>query len=251
MWMDWIRRNLALLRFLSVATPLAVSGLLYLTRAAFPGPAAALVLVLLVVGASATGDRISGILAAVSSAVGFDYFLTVPYLDLHIADPGDIEVAVMLLVVGFAVNELALWGGRQRAAAGQQAGFIAGIAEAAGLVAAGASDVDVAKTVAGHIQRLLNADRVEYQQRPPTGEEPVVQRDGTLVLDGSELSPQTDGLPSDRPLAVPVTKQGHVVGHFQVTVATQLVRASAEQLRIAVLLADQLAARPDHPDEPS
>ena len=249
MWMDWIRRNLGLVRFTSVAAPIVVSALLYLTRATFAGPAAALALVLLVVGASATGDRTSGILAAISGALGFDYFLTAPYLSLQIANVADIEVAVMLLAAGFAVNELALWGGRQRAAAGERSGFIAGVVDSAGLAATGASQSDIAKAVGGHIKQLLKADRVDYIQGTPRSDAAIVQRDGTVTFEGIVLKVTADGLPSDRHTAVPVTAGGRAMGYFQVTTATDLVRPTAEQLRIAVLLADQLArpsSRADH-----
>lgn len=248
MWMDWIRRNLGLVRFTSVAAPIVVSGLLYLTRETFAGPAAALVLVLLVVGASATGDRVSGVLAAVSGALGFDYFLTAPYLNLQIANSADIEVAVMLLAVGFAVNELALWGGRQRAAAGERSGFIAGVVESAELAATGASQPDIVKAVGGHIERLLKADRVEYVQGIPRGDCAIVQRDGAVAFEDIVLKVASDGLPSDRYTAVPVTSDGRVVGYFRVSTATELVRPTAEQLRIAVLLADQVAPRTSRTD---
>lgn len=243
MWMDWIRRNLGLVRFTSVAAPIVFSGLLYLTRETFAGPAAALALVLLVVGASATGDRTSGILAAISGALGFDYFLTAPYLTLQIADAADIEVAVMLLAVGITVNELALWGGRQRAAAGERSGFIAGVVDSAGLAATGASQPDIAKAVGGHIKQLLKADRVDYIQGTPRHDAAIVQRDGSVTFEDIVLKTSADGLPSDRYTAVPVTSDGRVVGYFQVSTATELVRPSAEQLRIAVLLADQVDPR--------
>lgn len=243
MWMDWIRRNLGLVRFTSIAAPIVVSGLLYLTRGTFASPAAALVLVILVVSASATGDRVSGILAAVSGAVGFDFFLTAPFLNLQIANAADIEVAVMLLAVGFAVNELTLWGGQQRAAAGERAGFIAGVVDSAELAATGASHPDIAKAVAGHMKRLLKADRVEYVQGVPHHDAAIVQRDGTVTFENTVLKTSHDGLPSDLYTAVPVTSDGQVVGYFQVSTATELLRPSAEQLRIAVLLADQAAPR--------
>jgi len=111
------------LRWSAVGTPLLLCGLLYvLPGGIVAASGAALLLVLVVVAAAATGDRWTGFLACLAGAVGFDYFLTQPYLDLHIANREDIELAVALLLIGLGVSELALWGGRQRAAASARAG---------------------------------------------------------------------------------------------------------------------------------
>jgi K+-sensing histidine kinase KdpD len=248
MWMDWVRRNRGALRFSAVVLPFAISGVLFLLHGVIAAPAAALILVLLVVGAAATGDRTSGILAGLSGAVGFDFFLTQPYLDLHIANGEDIELAVLLLLVGLAVNELALWGGRQRAAASEQAGFISGVLEVSDLVARGVPGTEAVDTVAGHIRHSLAAERVDYRTGPPSPEDAVIQRDGSVTLQGISLDVPRDGLPTDRLTAVPVIQGERTIGHFGVTTATRLVRPSREQLRVAVLLADQIARRRAAPD---
>ena len=54
-------------------------------------------------------------MAALSSAVWFDFFLTEPYNRLTISDQADIETAALLVLVGIAVTEVALWGRRQQA----------------------------------------------------------------------------------------------------------------------------------------
>lgn len=240
---EWVKRNLGVLRFAAVALPLVACGLLFFGKDVVAGSAAALILVLLVVGASATGDRTSGILTALASAVGFDFFLTAPYLNLQIANAEDIELAVLLLLVGLAVNELALWGGRQRAAASERAGFISGVLESADLAAQGALPAEAVGTVAGHIWHTLGAERVTYQSGPPSQDCAVVQRDGTVTLQGVTLNVAADGLPTDRYTAVPVIQGERSVAHFLVTTATRLVRPRPEQLRVAVLLADQIARR--------
>jgi K+-sensing histidine kinase KdpD len=66
---------------------------------------AALVLVLWVVAAASTGIRLAGVLAALSSAAWFDFFLTAPYLTFRINDRADIETTVLLVLVGAAVSE--------------------------------------------------------------------------------------------------------------------------------------------------
>ncbi len=63
----------------SFFAPLVACALLTLARDAIANTNAALILVLLIVGAASTGLRSAGLLAAVSSAAWFDFFLTVPY----------------------------------------------------------------------------------------------------------------------------------------------------------------------------
>ena len=205
--------------------------------------ALALALVLVVVGFAATGDRPSGILAGLASAAGFDYFLTSPYLSLNIANPEDIELAVLLLLVGLAVNEVALWGGRQSARASEREGFIRGLMESSDLVAKGGPGTETVDAVAGHIWHSLGAERVTYADGAPSPDQAIVQRDGSVTLQGSTLNVAGYGLPTDRFTAVPVVQGERIIGHFQITAATRLVKPSTEQLRIAVLLADQVARR--------
>jgi hypothetical protein len=240
---DWLERNTTTTRTLAVVLPLLASWLLYLARDTVGAPAAALVLVLLVVAAAATGDRPTGILAGLASAAGFDFFLTEPFLDLHIADAGDIELAALLLLVGLAVNELALWGGRQRAAASRREGFIEGVLEAAGLPGAGAA-VPTTEGVAEHVRATLGAERVRYRAGLPDADAAVVGRDGQVTCAGLTLDVARSGLPIDRVTAVPVVSGGRQVGWFEVTAATRQVRPDAEQLRVALLLADQVGRLP-------
>ncbi|MGV8907458.1 MAG: DUF4118 domain-containing protein [Propionicimonas sp.] len=243
MWTEWVRQNRNLLRGAAVVVPLVVSGLLYFLNGVLAGSASALILVLVVVGFSATGDRPGGILAVLASAAGFDFFLTSPYLSPNIANPEDIEVAVVLLLVGLAVNELALWGGRQGARASAREGFIRGVMDSSDVVARGGSGTETVKVVAGHILHSLGAERVTYAEGAPSADQAIVQRDGSVTLQGGALNVVADGLPTDRFTAVPVIEGGRTSGHFQVTTATRLVKPSTEQLRIAVLLADQVTRR--------
>ena len=96
-----------------------------------------LVLVLWVVAAAATGDRIAGMLAAVSGGVWFDFFLTEPYRRFTIADPDDVEATVLLVLIGLGVTEIALWGYRQQAGAARRSGYLEGVLGAARVVSEG------------------------------------------------------------------------------------------------------------------
>jgi len=57
------------------------------------------------------------VLAAVSASVWFDFFLTRPYEQHTITRTTDIETTVLILDIGAAVTELAVWGRQQHFAA--------------------------------------------------------------------------------------------------------------------------------------
>src|SRR5215469_14312041 len=99
------------------AAPLVLMAVLIPFRESLPNTDAALALVLVVVGVAAAGHRPAGVLAAVSAAVWFDFFLTVPYEEFTITRRADLETTVLILAVGIAVTEMAVRGRRQHAAA--------------------------------------------------------------------------------------------------------------------------------------
>ena len=133
------RDHLAVLA--AVAAPLLLTVVLVPFRTGFPNTDAALALILVVVAVAASGYRLAGVLAAISAAVWFDFFLTRPYEQFTITRTSDIETTVLILLIGIAVTELAVWGRRQHLAASRRAGYLEGINAAAEAVAAGGSPV--------------------------------------------------------------------------------------------------------------
>ena len=117
----------------AVLGPLLVCAVLIPFRDSFDNANAALLLVLLIVAVASFGIRPAGVVAAVSSAVWFDFFLTVPYNRLTINDRGDIETTILLVVIGAAVTEIAIWGRRQQARASRQKGYLDGVLTASEL----------------------------------------------------------------------------------------------------------------------
>ena len=107
------RDRLALIA--GLAGPLALTAILVPFRGSFANTDAALALILVVVAVSAAGSRLAGYAAAVSAAVWFDFFLTRPFEHFSISRASDIETTVLVLVIGFAVTEIAVWGRRQHA----------------------------------------------------------------------------------------------------------------------------------------
>jgi K+-sensing histidine kinase KdpD len=238
----WATRHRGLILAAAVLAPLLASALMSTLRDNLENTNAALVLVLLVVAAASTGIRLAGVLAALSSAVWFDFFLTAPYLGFAIIDRADIETTVLLVLVGLAVSEIAYWGRMQQAEASRHEGFLAGVIEAAGVVAAGDSP---AQTLIDHVERqiveVLNLDGCVFRSTI-SGELPVVQPNGTVVRHGKELDVDRFGLPTDSQIQLLAQSGGTVKGEFLLTAATRIARPSLEARRVAVTLADQVAA---------
>ncbi|HEU4332144.1 MAG TPA: DUF4118 domain-containing protein [Lapillicoccus sp.] len=234
------RRYRGWLLVASVVAPLTAAGLLTLVRDDVSTASAVLVLVLVVVAASSTGVRAAGFLAALSAGVFFDLFLTQPYGTLAVSNPDDVETLVLLLAVGLAVTELALWGRRQQAGSSRRRGYLDGVLSAAEQVASREADPkDLVALVGGELTTLLGLDGCRFAPVAPHLRT-VVQPDGVVRSGGRDLDVERHGLPPDEEILLPVRSGGRAVGGFVLTAATQVRRPTAEQLRVAVLLADQV-----------
>lgn len=228
----------------AVVSPLVLSAALATFRQSVTNATSALVLVVFVVAMASSGDRLAGVLAALSSGAWFDFFLTEPYQRFVISDPNDLEAAVLLVLVGAAVTELALWGRRQQDRAARRAGYLDGVLHTAH-VAAGAETAphDLIGHVGQELQNVLTLDRCHYvpHQEPDPGA-PRINDDGSLTWRGAPIDVERDGLPVDAETCLPVRSAGVTRGHFRLTASTRIVRPSLEQRQIAILLADQLGS---------
>jgi K+-sensing histidine kinase KdpD len=158
----WLTRD-RLAVVAALAAPLALTAILAPFRHSFPNTDAALVLILVVVAIAANGYRLAGYLAAASAAVWFDFFLTRPYEEFTITRRADIETTVLLLVIGVAVTEIAVWGRRQHAAASRRAGYLDGINAAAQAAAAGESPGELIDQVSGRLTELLSLRACKFE----------------------------------------------------------------------------------------
>jgi hypothetical protein len=224
----------------SAVVPFVVAAALSLVRDDVSTAASVLVLVLVVVAASSTGVRLAGFLAALSGGIFFDLFLIQPYGTLAVSNPDDVEALVLLLAVGFAVNELALWGRRQQAGASRRLGYLDGVLSAAEKVAARDPDPrDLVALVTSELTGLLGLDGCRFAPLAPHLRV-VVQPDGAVRSGERVLDVERYGLPTDEEVLLPVRSGGRTVGGFVLTTATRVRRPTPEQLRVAVLLADQV-----------
>lgn len=225
----------------AAVVPLLVCLLLSTVRTSIEATNAALLLVLVVVGAASLGSRAAGLVAALSSAVGFDYFLTVPYESLAIRGRDDLETALLLVLIGAAVTEIALWGRRQQARASEQQGYLDGVLRSTGTVAATTSASALIDAVEAQLEDLLELDRATFV-RQWVGGCPELNRDGDVVRGGRHLDVDHAGLPTDTEIMLPIGAGEDRQGAFRMVAATHVARPSRQQRQVAVLLADEVAA---------
>jgi K+-sensing histidine kinase KdpD len=202
-----------------------------------------LVLVLCVVAAAATGDRVAGLLAAVSSGAFFDFFLTEPYGSLSISRADDVEAAVLLVLISLAVTEITLWGHRQREQAFRHTGYLEGVLGTARAVAEGELPASaVVGIVESQIAQVLEVESARFVEGPVRDNRvALLDHDGNVTRGERLVDVGRSGFPTDEYVAVPVRRGTVVVGHFLVASATRTAYPSIEQRQVAVLLADQVA----------
>ena len=237
----WMNRDRAAVLGALFAPP-AIALIMVPFRDSFANTDAALVLVLVVVAVAANGYRMAGVLAALSAGTSFDFFLTRPYQHLTITHATDVETAVLLLVVGVGVSELAVWGRRQQALASREAGYLAGIHAAAEVAASGRSAERLIDEVSTQLTRALGLSGCRFQAGVAgMGEPPRLQRDGQVIWNRKIWDVDRDGLPVERETELLVENHGRLYGRFMLSAVPQ-TRVSLSERRAAVTLADQVGA---------
>jgi K+-sensing histidine kinase KdpD len=225
-----------------LAVPLALTVILIPFRSSVPNTDAALALILVVVGVAASGHRLAGVLAAVSAAVWFDFFLTMPYQRFSITRSTDIETTVLLLAIGIAVTEIAVWGRRQHASAARRAGYLDGLNTAARAVATGESAAALTGQVCEQLTRLLSLAGCRYQDGAAgIGSPARLLRDGQIVFAGRTWDIERARLPAGTDIELLAEAGGLLQGRFLLTPGPQ-THPALEQRMVAVALADQAGA---------
>jgi K+-sensing histidine kinase KdpD len=226
----------------ALVAPLALAAILVPFRGSFPNTDAALAMILVVVAVAANGDRLAGYVAAVSAAVWFDFFLTRPYERFTITRRVDIETTVLLLVIGVAVTELAVWGRRQQSAASRRAGYLDGINAAAQSVASGGSPTTLIDQVTRQLTHLLSLRSCRFQYGVAgLGQPARMARDGTVTAANRAWDVDTEGFPPDTDVELLVESGGVFQGRFLMAPLPD-ARPGLEQRLLAVAFADQAGA---------
>jgi Domain of unknown function (DUF4118) len=218
-----------------IGVPLAVCAALVPLRRSFAGTAAALLLVAVIVAVAVVGNRLSGVLASISSALWFDFFLTRPYERFAIDHRADLETTISLFVVGLIVTELAARGRGHRQTAGEQADYVNLIYEIGEMVSLGLPAAEVVERSRAELVDLLSLRRCTYEPGGAPPHRTTVLWDGRVVHGGVLWGIQTMGLPG-REVDLPVHFAGRTIGRF-VLVPTPGVPVSPQRTIVAVAIA--------------
>jgi hypothetical protein len=220
--------------------PLAICVALVPFRSSLPNTDAALILVAAIVAVATLGSRAGGYVAALSSAVWFDFFLTKPYEHFSITSHPDIETTVLLIAIGVGVTELAVWGRRQQRRAGQQAGYLAGLHAATEAMSTGGSPTRLAHEVAEQLTQLLELAGCRFHFGSGLGD-PRLEHDGSLTWNAEHWDVDRLGFPPGRETELLVTSGSGFHGRFLMTPSPGSQPDRTQRL-VAVSLAAQVGA---------
>jgi hypothetical protein len=227
----------------------------WLALAAIPGPIAmawilvpwrsqldtgddALFLVVVIVAVATTGRRLAAAVAALVSALAFDFFLTRPYHSLRITGRNDLITELLLLAVGVAVGQLAARGRLHRRQAIESRGDVVLLHSLTELASSGHESREIIDSALGELQQLLFLRDCHFTRRDPGRLAARITPEGDLVL-GEETWPTQDlGLPT-RKVDLPVRGNGWLLGHF-LLIPTPGRSVPHHRLLVAVAIADQV-----------
>jgi len=223
----------------AVAAPLAVAAVLLLPfRASWSNTNVALLLVVVVVvGVAAIGNRVAGGLAAVSAAVWFDFFFTLPYYRFTIRSSADVTTAVLLLLTGLAVSQLAARARRLKVIAVTDAGYLTQIHETASLAKSATGPDVVVNHVKEQLVGLLDLEGARFEYGSLLGHPPRLEPDGTVTVGRSRRDFELSGLPAEE-IELRTFGNGQYFGRFMLK-ANPGSKPSLQARLVAVTLADQ------------
>jgi K+-sensing histidine kinase KdpD len=202
----------------------------------------ALALVVVVVAVATFGHRLATVVSAISAAGWFDFFHTRPYYSFTISAHDDVVTAVLLLVVGVVVGELAIRTRRHLLEARTGSGDISNLHAIAELVAAGEKPDIAVVTVASELRRLFGLRDCTFERAPFESNPRVArfERSGNVVVGELSWGVGTMGLPGKQ-VELVVSGFGRTFGRFLMT-PTPGHPVSFDRRIIAIALADQVAA---------
>jgi K+-sensing histidine kinase KdpD len=221
----------------ALAAPLAASAVLLPFRGSWPNTNVALLLVVVVVAVAATGSRAAGGLAAVSAAAWFDFFFTLPYDRFTIRSSADITTAVLLLLVGLAVSQLAARARRLQVIAITDAAYLAQIHETASMAKAATSPDAVASHVREQLTGLLDLAACRFEYGSLLGHPPRLETDGTVMTAHGRWDAGHSGLPPEE-IELRTYGNGQYYGRFMMT-PNPGAKPSLQARLVAVTLAGQ------------
>jgi hypothetical protein len=220
-----------------VLLPLAVAAILIPLRSSWSNTNVALVLVVAVVAVAAMGNRWAGALAALSAAAWFDFFFTVPYYRFAISRADDIRTAVLLLVVGLAVSQLAARARQLKVLAITDARYLAEIRETAELTQSARSPDVVVDHVRDQLVNVLDLAGCRFEYGSLLGHPPRLEADGSVMVGRHRQDVEDGGLPAEE-IELRTFGNGQYYGRFMLKPKPDS-RPSLQARLVAVTLADQ------------
>ena len=159
--------------------PIAVAAVLVGLRGEIAATNVALVLVLVVVGTAAFGGRGPAALSAIIAALSWEFFFTRPYNSLRIDSADDVETFLILLAIGLAVGQIAVFARHRQHEASRGRDELASMRRMAERVAVGASDRELIDLAVAELTELVvAASRCRFEVEATGPALPVLERSG-------------------------------------------------------------------------
>ena len=198
----------------------------------------ALALVVPVLIAAVLGGRLAGALSALSAALCFDFFFTVPYQSLRIAGSNDISSFIVLLVVALISAEVGIRARRGGHSARESRSDLDRLYRVIELAARGGDIEDVVSSARAELIGLFGLLDCAFETTPSESALPRLGMHG--AIEGAQLvATHTDFLLPPGGVEIPVIGRGQEFGRL-ILFASESVRASLQKRLVAVAIADQL-----------
>ncbi|MDP9866918.1 MULTISPECIES: DUF4118 domain-containing protein [Streptosporangium] len=227
----------------ALVAPPAVAGVLVPFRDSLPNTSVALVLVVIVVAVAALGNRLAGALAAISAAVWFNFFFTQPYQRFTITRPADIQSALLLLIVGLAVSQLAARARKLKVVTITDADYLARIHDTAALAQNTRAPGTVVDHVTAQLTEVLHLRGCRFEYGTLTGHPPRLEQDGSVTWGRRRWDADRLGWP-DTEVELRTFGNGRFYGRFMLKPTPGRVPPLQARL-VAVTLADQAGSALD------
>jgi hypothetical protein len=222
----------------ALAVPLVAIAILLPFRASWSNTNVALLLVVVVVAVAAIGNRTAGALAAVWTAIWFDFFFTVPYDRFTIRSSSDVTTFVLLLVVGLAVSQLAARARHLKVVTITDNEYLSLIHETAALAQTATSPAAVAEHVRTQLISLLDLQECRFEYGTLLGHPPRLEQDGTVRFGYTRWDVAQFGFPAEE-VELRTFGNGQYYGRFMLK-PKPAAKPSLQARLVAATLADQV-----------
>ena len=220
----------------ALVLPAAVGAALLPVRSTMQASNVSLVLVVVIVLAAMTGGRSGGVVAALSAFTVFDVLFTRPYGSFVINQRGDVETAVLLVVVGLIAGELVVRVRTSESRAAASRADTERVRRLSAIAAGSGSRGALIRHVERELIELLGVEDCRFESAPFAQEFPALQYSSVRIPSSESSTPEVSWV------AIPVVGQGHTLGRFLVDLPGYGMRTDPSSRGLAVALADQLGA---------